>query len=384
VNGVSANVDLLIIGAGPFGLSLASQVAHDEIDHLVLGTPMGFWEAHMPAGMYLRSECDWHLDPLDIDTIEAYLASQRLTPADALPLSLPFYLDYARWFQARKRISPLAVRVQRLDKVDGRFVARLDDGEQISATKVVLALGFEYFRHIPDDLLALLPPGRFSHTCDTVDLTPFREKQVLIIGGRQSAFEWAALLREQGAHAIHLSHRHASPAYQIADWAWVNPLVAAMVDDPGWFRGLPAAERDAVIQRMWGEGRLKVEPWLEPRLAGAAITISPQTRLAACAELPSGELGIRLDDGRSFTVDHIILATGYKVDLKRIPLLAQGNLLPEITTRNSFPALDTHFQTSVPGLYITSMAASQDFGPFFGFTGAVRTSAKLIAAGLKA
>jgi hypothetical protein len=38
----------------------------------------------------------------------------------------------------------------------------------------------------------------------------------------------------------------------------------------------------------------------------------------------------------------------------------------------------------VPGLYITSMAASQDFGPFFGFTGAVRTSAKLIAAGLKA
>jgi glycine/D-amino acid oxidase-like deaminating enzyme len=183
---------------------------------------------------------------------------------------------------------------------------------------------------------------------------------------------------------VHLSHRHDSPAYAIADWAWVNSLVAAMVDDPGWFRSLPAAERDAVITRMWGEGRLKVEPWLEPRLAGDAVAISPRTRLAACAELPSGELGVRLDNGRSFTADHVILATGYKVQLERIPLLAQGNVLPNIITRNGFPALDTHFQTSVPGLYITSMAASQDFGPFFGFTGAVRTSAKLIAAGLKA
>lgn len=381
---MSPNVDLLIIGAGPFGLSLAAQVAHDEIDHLILGTPMGFWESHMPDGMYLRSECDWHLDPLGIDTIEAYLASRQITPDDVLPLSLSFYLDYARWFQARKRIAPLDVRVQRLDKVDGLFRARLGDGEQISARNVVLALGFEYFRHIPDDLLALLPPDRFSHTCDTVDLTPFREKQVLIVGGRQSAFEWAALLREQGASSVHLSHRHDSPAYQIAEWAWVNPLVAAMIDNPGWFRGLPAAERDAVIERMWGEGRLKVEPWLEPRLAGDAITISPRTRLAACDELPSGELGIRLDNGRSCIVDHVILATGYKVQLERIPLLARGNLLPSIALHNGFPALDTHFQTSVPGLYITSMAASQDFGPFFGFTGAVRASAKLIAAGLKA
>jgi thioredoxin reductase len=381
---MSPNVELLVIGAGPFGLSLAAQVAHDEIDHLVLGTPMGFWEAHMPAGMYLRSECDWHLDPVGIDTIEAYLASQRLTQSDVLPLSLPFYLGYARWFQARKRITPLDVRVERLDKIDDLFVAHLEDGEQISARNVVLALGFEYFQHVPEDLLALLPLGRFSHTCDAIDFTPFREKQILIVGGRQSAFEWAALLREQGTSSIHLSHRHDSPAYQIADWTWVNPLVAAMIDDPGWFRGLPAAERDVVIQRMWGEGRLKVEPWLEPRLAGDTIAISPRTRVTDCDELPSGELGIRLDNGRSFTVDHVILATGYKVQLERIPLLAQGNLLPDIVSRNGFPALDTHFQTSVPGLYITSMAASQDFGPFFGFTGAVRASAKLIAAGLKA
>jgi len=338
----------------------------------------------MPGGMYLRSECDWHLDPLGIDTIEAYLASQRLTPTDVLPLSLPFYLGYARWFQARKRIAPLDVRVQRLDKVGERFLARLEDGEQISAKNVVLALGFEYFRHIPDDLLTLLPPDRFSHTCDTVDFTRFRERQVLIVGGRQSAFEWAALLREQGASSVHLSHRHDSPAYQIADWTWVNPLVTTMIDDPGWFRSLSPVEREAVIQRMWGEGRLKVEPWLKPRLASETITISPRTQLAACTELPSGELGIQLDTGRSFAVDHVILATGYKVQLERIPLLAQGNLLPNIAVRNGFPTLDTHFQTSVPRLYITSMAASQDFGPFFGFTGAVRASAKLIAAGLKA
>lgn len=103
------DVELLIIGAGPFGLALAAEAQALGIDHRVVGKPMEFWEENMPQGMYLRSACDWHLDPRDSATIERFLADQGLTPADVEPLALTFYLAYARWFQEQKAITPLPI-----------------------------------------------------------------------------------------------------------------------------------------------------------------------------------------------------------------------------------------------------------------------------------
>ena len=115
--------DLLIIGAGPFGLSLAAQAAHDGIEHLVVGKPMEFWRRNMPEGMFLRSACDWHLDPLNVHTIAAFLRSQGKTSSDVEPLSLKFYLSYADWFRKQKNIEPLPFHVQRLDHTNDGFVA---------------------------------------------------------------------------------------------------------------------------------------------------------------------------------------------------------------------------------------------------------------------
>ena len=98
-----------------------------------------------------------------------------------------------------------------------------------------------------------------------------KETDLLIIGGRQSAFEWTALLNESGASAVHISHRHNSPVFAAADWSWVNPLVDAMVDNPGWFRNLSPAEKEDVNHRLWAEGRLKVEPWLESRVMKESV-----------------------------------------------------------------------------------------------------------------
>jgi thioredoxin reductase len=129
-----------------------------------------------------------------------------------------------------------------------------------------------------------------------------------------------------------------------------------------------------VSHRLWSEGRLKIEPWLEARLNDHRLKVWPQTELESCTE----NLEVRLTNGETFNVDQIVLATGYKVNIARLPYLTAGNLPARLETRNGFPALDDHFETSVPGLFITSMPAGQDFGPFFGFTISVRTSAKLI------
>ncbi len=378
----STKTELLIIGAGPFGLAFAAQAKHENVDHVIVGRPMEFWRSNMPKGMFLRSACDWHYDPQNVHTIEAYLQSRGQTPKDVEPLSLDFYLTYVDWFQKQKNIQPLPVYIERLDSSDEHFVATTVNGDVINANNVVLAPGFRHFAYIPEDLKTKLPPGSFQHTCEYVDFSDAANKRYLIVGGRQSAFEWAALLLEAGAAAIHLSHRHASPAYAVADWSWVKPLVDNMVEDPSWFRRLSQKEKDDISYRMWSEGRLKIEPWLESRLQSERVKVWPHTEIVSCVANESGELEVKLTNGEAITVDRVVLATGYKVDISRLPVLAAGNLLTQIETRNGFPVLDDHFETTVPGLFITSMPAAQDFGPFFGFTNSVRTSARLIIARL--
>lgn len=162
----------------------------------------------------------------------------------------------------------------------------------------------------------------------------------------------------------------------------MNALVEDMVENPSWFRNLSQHEKDQIAHRMWAEGRLKLETWLGPRVQNDRVHIWPHTEILRCNEQHDGALRVELSNGETVVVDHIILATGYKVNIAQLPVLASGNILTALKTRNGFPELDDHFETSVPGLFITSMPASQDFGPFFGFTVAVRASARLICEAL--
>jgi FAD-dependent urate hydroxylase len=129
---------------------------------------------------------------------------------------------------------------------------------------------------------------------------------------------------------------------------------------------------------------MKLEPWLAKRIATDTIHLHPESVPTECRERPTGDLEVMLSTGRSVVVDRVLLATGYTVDVARIPMVAKGNILSRLETRNRYPALDESMQSNIPGLYFTSMCATQDFSPFFGFTVAVRTSARLIGGALRA
>ena len=376
----------MIIGAGPFGLALAACAQELGIAHQVVGIPMGFWRNNMPEGMLLRSTCDWSLDPLGIHSIDAYLETLGKRCREVEPLSRAFYLDYASWFQEHKAIRSLDRSVVSLVREghgsDSGFVAGFEDGGQIRTRCVVLAIGLGNFAHVPPELAPMFPRGQSHHTCDLVDFTRLKDRRVLIIGGRQSAFEWTALIHEAGAAAIDVSYRHDTPSFTTSDWGWVGPLVDQISADPGWYRQLSAEEKEQLNRRFWEQGRLKLEPWLTRRIDHPSVRLHPRTRIS---ETRVGDAGIevRLDNDEILTVDEVVFATGYRVDLKQVPFLASG-LLPALHTRDGFPELDEGFQSNVPGLYFTGLAASRDFGNFFAFTVSVRAQAHIIGQAINA
>jgi lysine/ornithine N-monooxygenase len=342
---------------------------------------MSFWRDNMPSGMFLRSGADWHLDATKEHTFESYLEERGIDPADVDPIPVKLFIDYATWFQEKAGLEVLPDMVENLSRPNGHFEATLQSGRRIAADAVVAAPGITHFTVIPEWVEESLSPGRWSHTCTTVDFEEMRGSRVLIVGGRQSAFEWAALLADGDTEAIHVVHRHDAPDFAPSDWSFVDGLMDLTATVPGWFRNLPAEERDAVARRFWAEGRLKLEPWLTPRLDNSHVHRWPRAFVRGCRELSDGGIEVELSNGTQLVVNHIILATGYKPDMTKVPYLA--GVLDEMELAAGFPVLDEHFQSSLPGLFVTGFPATKDFGPFFGFVRGCPVAATLTVAGLK-
>jgi cation diffusion facilitator CzcD-associated flavoprotein CzcO len=367
---------LLVIGAGPYGLAAAAYAQKRGVDCQLVGRPVEFWYRHMPEAMLLRSGADWHIDPAEVRTFAVYLKKERHPLEHPIPVQQ--FRGYAGWFQNEYGLTANPALARALRRRNGIFEVELEDGQCLRAHRVLLALGFAHFVHVPTELTAQIPVGRWSHTCDTVRFDFARGRRCLIVGGRQSAYEWAALIREAGATEVHVSHRHPLPRFAPADWSWASETVRAIGENPGWWRNQPPAAQEEIRQKFWAEGRLKLEPWLWPRLDHDDVHPWPNTRLASCTELPGGSLRVVLDTGATFEVDHVIMATGYRVNLQNVPFLAQGGLLDELAMADGSPTLDAHFQSSIPGLYFSGLPATRDFGPFFGFTVGCPAAGKVI------
>jgi thioredoxin reductase len=344
----------------------------------VVGKTFDFWKTNMPRGMFLRSGPDWHLDARDVSTFQAYINTRGLTPTQVKPVPLDTFLDYASWFTGLYDLTPHPALITRLARSRGTFTATLDDGSQIRADKVVLSLGFAWFKHYPAEMVKTLPVGSYTHTCDMVDFEFLRDKRVLIVGGRQSAFEWAALIREKGAEQIYVTHRHATPKFTEPDWSWVQPMVRRTLKDHGWWRRLTDEEKEKIRKDFWAVGRLTLEAWLGPRVDQPNIHIHEKTTIAAARDATDGTYDVVLDDDTTVNVHHIILGTGYAPNMENVAFLDRRTILQELQTLNGSPRLDTEFQTTVPNLYVSGLAAVQDFGPFFGFTVGCPVAAKII------
>jgi FAD-dependent urate hydroxylase len=373
------HTDLLVIGAGPYAYSAASWSRDNGIGTKVVGVPMSFWREQMPNDMFLRSGPDWHLDAAGEHTFEAYFEERGLDPHDHDPVPIGVFLDHTDWFREQKGFDVDQRLVDTLE-VDGTadrgFVATLDDGTTITAEKVLAAPGIRHFVALPAWYEGV-PEHRRAHTCDLVDFDALAGARVVVVGGRQSAYEWAALLCDHGAATVDVVHRHPAPAFEPVSWQFVNPYVEQTLAHRGWWRTLSPDEQRAIALEFWQVGRLTLEPWLTPRLKPEVVTVHASSEVVD-VEQHDDTTVLGLTDGSTLRADFVVFASGYRADISRVPYLEP--LLDSLSVTDGFPDLSEGFETSVPGLFITGFASTRDFGPFYGFTKGCPSSASLAVA----
>jgi FAD-dependent urate hydroxylase len=368
------HTDLLVIGAGPYAYSVAAHARDRGISTRIVGRPMAFWRDHMPAGMYLRSGPDWHLDASGEDTFAAFFEDRGLDPADHDPIPIAVFLHHTDWFAERKDLHVEERMVEDLTRPDGAFVARMNDGETITATKVLAAPGISHYANLPH-WADSVPAERRAHTSELVRFDDLAGARVVIVGGRQSAYEWAALLCDHGAERVDVVHRHDTPQFAKVSWAFVDDYVEQTLATRGWWRQLPADQQAAIVSRFWQVGRLTLEHWLVPRLDPTVVHRHPSCEVVSVDSVAGDGVHLELSDGGALDADHVVFASGYRADLSRVPYLS--GVIDRVSVTDGFPDLSEGFETSLEGLYVVGFSATRDFGPFYGFTKGCPSAARI-------
>ncbi|MGA7538996.1 MAG: NAD(P)-binding domain-containing protein [Steroidobacteraceae bacterium] len=392
----SMDLDTAIIGAGPYGLSIAAHLRARKVPFQMFGTPLESWRCFMPEGMMLKSEpfASNLWDPAGRFTLKRYFATRKM-PFQAVgrPLSLKLFLEYADWFRQNMRIESEDVKVVKLQCVNGGFALNLADGRQVSSRRVVLATGHMPFRRMPIEL-AHLPEPLVTHSARMGPIDEYAGCDVTVIGAGQSALETAALLHEGGAHVRvivrrtqiewnapsmprPLLKRIRTPDAGIAS-GWRSLAISEL---PGIFRRVfQPAKRHRFVAGAYGASGAW---WLRERVEGR-IEVWLGSRLEAVS-IDDGKVLIRVAGAEGtdeIATDHLISATGFRVDINRLGYLDPELLASLRTEAHGIPALSGGFESSVPNLFVVGAASSPVFGPIMRFMYGAKHAAPQLASRL--
>jgi len=370
---------LLIIGAGPYGLAAAKLAKIRGMDYLVSGLCMSFWKQHMPEGMKLRTQCDWGTN----SELEQFLQQRQLTLGQISPISREFFIDFVETTAKSQQLNWTPGQVTQVNHEQGIFKCVMDNGDVICAQNILVATGYYDYRFIPTELAAIFPQECHIHTADCTNFSQFDHQRCLIVGGRQSAFETATLLTTH-AKSVELVYRHARPEFVRSDWSWVDEYMDRTRTRPGWWREHPAEEKKAINQRFWHDGRLQLENWLEQPVINKKINHYSDTTIVGCVAQEDGAMQVTLSGDQKIIVDQVICATGYRPDVQNIPFLATGNTLNRMDINNGLPALSDALESNIPGLYFTGIHGVNDFGPFLFFVAGSTAAAEVVINSIEA
>jgi lysine/ornithine N-monooxygenase len=375
-----------ILGAGPYGLAAAAHLRAAGVPARHFGRTMAYWREHMPDRMMLRSivEASHISDPGSSFSLDRYTALRGRSLPDPIPIA--DFIAYGEWFQQHAAPDVDPRRVAQVSAADGGFLLRLEDGEHVTSDRVVVAAGLAPFPHIAPELREL-PPELLSHSSVHQRFDAFAGRRVLVVGGGQSALESAALLSEASAEV--------EVVIRAPEIRWLAPGAMKQrserlhrilyppsdVGPPGlnWLVFFPRAWQQLPLrQRRWVAARC-IRPaaagWLLDRLTPVKMTLSRRIRAVAAGD---ATVRVALDDGSERTVDHVVAATGFRVDAARYEFLGR-DLLTDLRLVDGYPVLRAGFESSIPGLHFLGAPSAASFGPIMRFVAGTRYTGPALA-----
>ena len=387
-------VDVVIIGAGPYGLSLAAYLKALRVEFRIFGNPMHTWLTQMPKGMRLKSEgfASSLYDPAAAFTLASYCQSKGLPYADTgLPVPLETFTSYGLEFQQRfipEVENKLAISIRRSN---GIFEIVLADGDVVHARKVVVAVGISHFGYVPP-VLSGLPEELVTHSSKHSTLDHFKGREVAIVGAGASALDLAALLHQAGAN-VHVIARKPVIRFHDPPDPGPRPLLQRVrfpmtgigtgwklffyANAPAAFHRLPEQFRLDAVRRTLGPA----PAWFIKNEVVGKVALHLATNVAR-VESRGGRISLELVDAgghaQTLSADHLIAATGYKVDLGRLTFL-DSEIQDGIRTVERTPVLSGKFESSVPGLHFIGTAAANSFGPVLRFAFGAGFTARLLS-----
>ncbi|MBV9990908.1 MAG: NAD(P)-binding domain-containing protein [Alphaproteobacteria bacterium] len=375
---MTQSCDVAIIGAGPHGLSLAAHLAARGVDFRIFGRPMTTWSERMPKTMMLKSDgfASNLSAPARESTLKAWSARNNLPYADqGMPVPLDTFLSYAAWFQKRYVPNVEKLDVTAVEAHGDGYAVTLENGETLRARSVVLAVGITWFEHTPE-VLRGMPASLVSHAAAHRDVARFNGREVAVIGSGSSAVDIAHLLHQEGAKVRIVARKPHIEYNRVPDAADETLVGRTLRPASGIGRGWkslfcaeapllfyhlpPSLKRRAVDSHMH-----PAAGWFMREKVEGVIPMSLGRALHG-AEARDGKIALTLEGGESFAFDHVIAATGYRMDLRRIPFVEQS-LLARASQADGAPILSDSFETPVAGLYAVGPAALETFGPLMRF-----------------
>ncbi|GMK40817.1 hypothetical protein PCCS19_38730 [Paenibacillus sp. CCS19] len=299
-------------------------------------------------------------------TIERF-GEETNTPLEA-PFPRPAFVEYGFWFANKAGVDFTPELATEVTHSASGYTVVTETGKRLMASRVIVATGLQHFSYIPKELRSL-PPSLLTHTFGQTEFDRFKGSTVAVIGSGQSAWEAAALLHLAGSDA-ELLFRSEEVRYAGED---------------NTASGLRLIESAEQFYRQPIE--VKEERWNTPRRGSVALFLKPYVdgkvkatggvEITRAEARDDGKAYLTLSNGETRLVDHVISATGYRIQLNLLPFLAP-ELLSAIHREpqpfQGFPFLSEHFECSIPGLYFAGTLASHTHGPAFGFVAGIRQS----------
>ena len=381
---------VVIVGAGPYGLSVAAHLRAAGVNFQIFGKPMHTWREQMPKGMMLKSDgfASDLSTPESVFTLKHYCAEQGIEYDDTrVPVKLDTFVSYGMAFQKRM-VPELDTRlITHIQEADCGFKLRLEDGEIVYASHVVLAVGITHFAYIPP-IFHNLGAEFVSHSSQHSDPERLRGRKVGVVGAGASALDLAGLLKDAGADVTVMARRtavkfHDRPSPKRPS-PWKRIRAPRTGIGPGWksrfftdfpalFHKLPEDVRLRIVKRYLGPSA----GWtVKEKIVGRVPVHTGLTPIRAAADDGQVHLVFTDQSGKSVehTVDQVITATGYRVDVQRLKFLDPA-LAGKVKTVENAPVLSVNFESSVPGLYFVGVSSAFSFGPVMRFAFGARYTA---------